>query len=275
VLKWTALAVIVAAVLVVARDPAYWMRRWAVALHGGVPESLYTPRTAVRGGDQPPAPREAPASEQLDARALEAAADYADKQHSRALIVTRHGYIVFERYWRGSGFDTVVESPGLGRVVAALATGAAIFSDRKIGWPDEPVGYLIPAWNNDPRGRLTVRDLLQQGSDPDLLAYVIQSATGQPYAQYLSQSIWARIGAGDASLWLQRRGVPHADTGFFARQGDWLRVAEVLLNNGNFRVMKCWFPGGCRSSSGRQRPIPTTAPICVSARTARRECHPI
>src|SRR5581483_6867705 len=119
-----------------------------------------------------------------------------DKQRSRALIVTRHGYLVFERYWRGSSFETVVESPGLGRVVAALATGAAIFSDRKIGWPDEPVSYLIPGWSNDPRGRLTVRDLLQQGSDPDLLAYVLQRATGQPYAEYLSQAIWTHIGNG-------------------------------------------------------------------------------
>jgi CubicO group peptidase (beta-lactamase class C family) len=246
VLKWTALAVIVAAVLVIARDPPYWIRRLAIALHGSVPDSMYTPRAPVLGGNQPAAPREKPAAEQLDPRALEAAGDYAEKQHSRALIVTRHGYIVFERYWQGSNFDTVVESAGLGRVMAALATGTAIFSDRKIGWPDEPVSYLIPAWSNDPRGKLTVRDLLQQGSDPDVLAYVLQSATGKPYAQYLSEAIWRRIGAGDASLWLQQRGVPHADSGFFARQGDWLRVAEVLLNNGNFRgdevLVPRWVP---------------------------------
>jgi CubicO group peptidase (beta-lactamase class C family) len=281
VLKWTALAVVVAAVLVIAREPSYWLRRLTVAAHGSgeLPQSSYTPRASVRGSNQPPAPRETPAAEQLDPTALQAAADYAQQQQSRALIVTRHGYIVFEKYWQGSNLDTLVESQGLGRVVAALATGAAI-SDRKIGWPDEPIGYLIPAWNKDKRGEITVRNLLQMSSglgsssysanstsrylnlsseappgkrwldqsvDPDLLAYVIQKATGQPYAEYLSQAIWARIGAGDASIWLDGPGGDaHVDAGFFARQGDWLRVAELLLQNGHYQgdevLVPRWVP---------------------------------
>lgn len=282
-IKWTALALVVAAVLVIAREPLYWLRRLNVPVHasGELRQSSYTPRVVVQGGNQPPAPRESPAAEQLDAAALQAAADYAERQQSRSLIVTRHGYIVFEKYWQGSNLDTVVESAGLGRVVAALATGVAI-SDRKIGWPDEPIGYLIPAWSKDPRGEITVRNLLQmssglrsstspystniidrylnlpseappgtrwldQGIDPDLLAYVIQKATGQPYAQYLSQAIWARIGAGDASLWLDGPGGDaHVDAGFFARQGDWLRVAELLLQNGNYQgdevIVPRWVP---------------------------------
>src|SRR6266702_2303621 len=164
-MKWTALALVVAAVLVIAREPLYWLRRSTVAVHGSgeLPQSFYTPRVVVQGGNQPPAPRETPAAENLDAAALQAAADYAGKQQSRALIVTRHGYIVFEKYWQGSNLDTVVESAGLGRVVAALATGVAI-SDRKIGWPEEPIGYLIPALSKDPRGEITVRNLLQMSS---------------------------------------------------------------------------------------------------------------
>jgi CubicO group peptidase (beta-lactamase class C family) len=282
-IKWAALALVVAAVLVIAREPLYWLRRSTVAVHGSgeLPQSFYTPRVVVQGGNQPPAPREKPDAEQLDSAALQSAADYAEKQQSRALIVTRHGYIVFEKYWQGSNLDTVVASPGLGRVVAALATGVAI-SERKIGWPDEPIGYLIPAWSKDPRGEITVRNLLQmssglgsststystniisrylnlpseappgkrwldQGVDPDLLAYVIQNATGQPYAEYLSQAIWARIGAGDAWIWLDSAGGDaHVDTGFFARQGDWLRVAELLLQNGNYQgdevIVPRWMP---------------------------------
>ncbi len=282
-LKWTALAVVVAAVLVIAREPSYWLRRLTVAAHGGgeLPLSSYTPRASMRGGNQPPAPRETPVAEQLDPTALQAAADYAQQQQSRALIVTRHGYIVFEKYWQGSNLDTPVESEGLGRVVAALATGTGI-SDRKIGWPDEPIGYLIPAWSKDKRGEITVRNLLQMSSglgsspssystniisryldlpaqapagkrwldqsvDPDLLAYVIQKSTGQPYAEYVSQAIWSRIGAGDASIWLDGPGGnAHVDSGFFARQGDWLRVAELILRNGNYQgdevIVPRWVP---------------------------------
>src|SRR5207248_1312116 len=56
-----------------------------------------------------------------------------------------------------------------------------------------------------------------------------------------------RIGAGDASLWLDGPGGDaHADAGFFARQGDWLRVAELLLQNGNYQgdeiLLPRWVP---------------------------------
>jgi CubicO group peptidase (beta-lactamase class C family) len=262
-------ALVVLGVLIVARDPAHWLNGWVnVAPYGGadLPASAYMPRAVLPGGNQPAAPRESPAEEHLDVSALQAASDYAEAQQSKALIVTRHGYIVFEKYWQGSEFDTVVDSKGLGRVLAALATGAAI-ADKKIGWPDEPVGYLIPAWSKDPRGEITVRNLLQmssglgssasaygstrvldmplgappgtrwldQNADPDLLGQVIHRATGRPYADYLSESIWARIGASDASVWVGQDGDPHVDAGFFARQSDWLRVGELLLNNGNFR----------------------------------------
>lgn len=269
VVKWILAALVVLAVLIVAKDPARWLKgRIDVAPYGGagVPDSWYKPRALVPGSNQPAAPRENPADEHLDVAALQSASDYAEAQQSKALIVTRHGYIVFEKYWQGSNFDTVVDSQGLGRVVAALATGAAI-AERKIGWPDEPVGYLIPAWSKDKRGEITVRNLLQmssglgssssygmtrlldmpleappgtrwldQNADPDLLGEVIHRATGRKYVDYVSEAIWARIGAGDASVWLNGEGGdPHVDAGFFARQGDWLRVGELLLNNGNFR----------------------------------------
>jgi CubicO group peptidase (beta-lactamase class C family) len=288
VFKWMLAAVVIAAVLVIARDPPYWLGRLGVQTHigGGLPGSSYTPRAALPGSNQPPAPRESPVEEHLDVSALQAASDYAEAQQSKALIVTRHGYIVFEKYWQGSKFDTVIDSRGLGRVLAALATGVAI-ENKKIGWPDEPVGYLIPAWSKDARGEITVRNLLQmssglgsstsaystnrvldmplgappgtrwldQDADPDLLGRVIQRATGRPYADFLSESIWARIGAGDASLWLDGGdGDPHVDTGFFARQGDWLRVGELLLNNGNFQgdevISPRWVPELLKPSKG-------------------------
>ncbi len=267
-IKWAAIAVIVAMVLVIARDPPSWQGRVLGAVFGTteLPASFYTPRAVVQGSNQPPAPRESPINELLDPASLLAAADYAASHKSRALLVTRHGYIVYEKYWQGSSLDTVVNSQGLGRVIAALATGVAI-SERKIGWPDEPLGNLMPQWAKEPRGEITVRNLLQwssglgrdrsieappdrrwlaQNVDPDLLAEVLQKATGLPYAEYVSHAIWKRIGAGDASLWLGPGALPRADDGFFARQGDWLRVAELLLRNGNYQgdevIAPRWIP---------------------------------
>jgi len=282
---WIACGVLALAALVVAHQPLLWQRHALALMHGGTfGEGGYEPRELVSGGNQPAAPREPAASELLDVRALEAAAEYAGTRSSRALIVSRHGYLVFERYWAGSNFDTPVESGALARILLALVTGAAV-GDRSIGWPDEPVGNFIAQWREDPRGAITVRNLLQlssglmpdpanhaesavdsvavylqqplaappgqrwldQSADPDLLAHVITLATRQRYAQYLSSAIWRRIGAADASLWLDHAGgAAHIDHGFRAHQGDWMRVAEVLLTNGRYQgdeiVSPKWLP---------------------------------
>ena len=47
-------------------------------------------------------------------------------------------------------------------LLAALATGAAL--SHRLGWPDEPIGLLISEWRNDPRGAITIRNLLQSAS---------------------------------------------------------------------------------------------------------------
>jgi len=148
--------------LVVAREPVFW-KRYLLVLTGGAGASLYEPRERVTGTYQPPAPRVAPELEALDTKALEAAAAYAGERDSSALIVSRHEHIVFEKYWHGTGFDTVEDSQSFARVVAALAIGAAL-SLRQIQWPDEPIGNFISQWRNDPRGAITVNQLLRMSS---------------------------------------------------------------------------------------------------------------
>ena len=237
------------------------------------------PRERVAGGNEPPAPRVAPETEQLDSKALEAAASYAGEHGSLALIVSRHDHMVFERYWRGTGFDTPVDAQSFTRLLAALAAGAAV-SHRLIAWPDEPVGAFISEWSHDARGEITVRNLMQmssglargasggnsrdlsaallhtplagtpgvtrvdQPSDPQLLALVIERATGQRYASYLSQALWRRIGAADAWLRLDRPGgTVRADCCMLAHQGDWIRIGQLLVHDGNYRGDEVLRPG--------------------------------
>ena len=236
------------------------------------------PRELVAGGNMPPAPRVAPETELLDPKALEAAARYAGEHRSLALIVSRHDHIVFERYWHGTGFDTPADAQSFTRLLAALAAGAA-FSHRLIAWPDEPVGAFISEWSHDARGEITVRNLMQmssglapaeggtprditaallrtqlaatpgvrrldQGSDPQLLALVIERASQQRYASYLSQALWRRIGAADAWLQLDHPGgAALADCCMLAHQGDWIRVGQLLLRDGNYRGDEVMRPG--------------------------------
>lgn len=289
--KWVLLVVVVVAVVVVAREPVFW-KRYVLLLAGGSASpsfSLYEPRERVAGTAEPPPPRTAPELESLDPKALEAAADYAGLRNSTALIVLRHEHIVFERYWQGTGFDTLEDGQSFARVVVALATGAAL-SRRQIHWTDEPIANFLPQWRADPRGAITVTQLLkmssglrppeptlnpwgrtvraalgrdliaadlaeplqgrpgetwaEQSADPQLLARVIERATGMRYAEFVSQAIWRRLGAADAWLWLDRPGGnPHSDCCMLASQGDWVRVAGLLLRDGNYRGDEVMRPG--------------------------------
>jgi CubicO group peptidase (beta-lactamase class C family) len=257
--------------------PTWWRHYLDALTHRSAP--LYQPRERIAGGNEPPSPRVAPALEQLDPRALEAAARYAGEHRSRALIVSRHDHIVFERYWQGTDFDTLSDAQDFTPVLAVLATGIAI-AHRRIGWVDEPVGLLLSEWQADPRGAITVRNLLQQssglapqagfgaaadlsgavltrtlasapgstrmapGADAQLLALVLERATGQRYADYLSAALWRRLGAADAWLWLDHAGgMAHADCCMFARQGDWIRVAQLLVRDGTYRGQQLIRPG--------------------------------
>lgn len=286
----SAVLAVLVALLALGRAPLFWKRyvAWLV-LPGSAADGRYQPRELVAGGNEPPAPRVAPEQESLDARSLELAAAYAQAHHSRALIVSRHDHIVFERYWRGTSFDTVTDAQSLPRVLAALAVGIAI-SHRVIGWPDEPLGTLLPQWQGDPRGAITVRNLLQmssgltpprptavpwgeftrqrfgtdfiaalmsepltgtpgttrveQAADPQLLALALERATGQRYAAYLSSVLWRRLGAADAWVWLDRPGgTAHADCCMLARQGDWIRLGQLLVRDGNYRGEEVIRPG--------------------------------
>jgi CubicO group peptidase (beta-lactamase class C family) len=142
------------------------------------------------------------------------------------------------------------------------------------------VGAFISEWSHDARGEITVRNLMQmssglaraadggtprditaallrtqlaatpgvtrldQASDPQLLALVIERATRERYASYLSQALWRRIGAADAWLQLDHPGgTAHADCCMLAHQGDWIRVGQLLLRDGNYRGDEVMRPG--------------------------------
>jgi CubicO group peptidase (beta-lactamase class C family) len=296
--RWTGFGVVLlalAALAVYLRSPLFWNRYTrALAVPSAAVPAWYEPRERVVGGNQPLAPRVAPDLESLDPRALEEAAAYCAAHRARALIVARHDHIVFERYWQGTTFDTLSDAGGFTRVLAALTVGTAI-SHRRIGWPDEPIGYLLGPWSHDPRGAITVRDLLQSSSglapaagrapwssgarwlfgtelagqtlaerltglpgrtwspqpaDAQLLALALEHATGQRYASYLSEALWRRLGAADAWLYLDHAGgLAHADCCMLARQGDWIRVGQLLVRDGNYRGAEIIRPGWVRLMS--------------------------
>jgi len=74
-----------------------------------------------------------------------------------------------------------------------------------------------------------------QACDPQLLAHIIERASGMQYSQYISSRLWKPIGAGDAWLMLDHTGgTAHASCCLRARIGDWMRIAQLLVNDGKY-----------------------------------------
>jgi CubicO group peptidase (beta-lactamase class C family) len=69
-----------------------------------------------------------------------------------------------------------------------------------------------------------------------LLALVLEAATGRPYAEYLSQRLWQAIGAADASVWyFEDDGFPRTFASLLARSRDWLKVGLLVKDQGKYQ----------------------------------------
>lgn len=168
------------------------------------------PRVVVEGGDAGGLPRAQSESERFDAKGLEQAAQDAAAEGLQALVVTRNGHVVFERYGHGLAGDSVVDSGAFAQALVALLAGSAL-----------------------QEGVLSAQAI--NGFDANRLRAAIELGSHQPYALYLSRKLWRRLNAAAAWIELPRSGAPApADCCFHARVLDWLRVAELLLDDGRF-----------------------------------------
>jgi CubicO group peptidase (beta-lactamase class C family) len=120
----------------------------------------YQPAETVRGGKA--LPLETAPTGAIAAAALDRAQAYAEAQNSFAFIVAKDGRIVRERYWSGFGPDSRFSTASMHKSVLALAFGPAVARGRIA--LDQPVGRYITEWKDDPRGRITIRQLLTMSS---------------------------------------------------------------------------------------------------------------
>ena len=129
----------------------------------GSSASLYQPRELVAGGDEPRRRASLPSSSRSTRVAAVCGRLRWLKGLHRAHRLSRHDHIVFEKYWHGTGFDTVEDGQSLSRVVVALAAGVAVARGRSTG-PMSRIGNFITQWKDDPRGAITINQLLKMSS---------------------------------------------------------------------------------------------------------------
>lgn len=191
---------------------------WAAAVLGvaliAVVWTLIAQRTRsvvsieVQGGDGGGLPRATPKEEGLDGDAIAAGAGRAFEAGAQALLITRHGHLVFEQYRHGVDAHSPVVADELARLLLTLAAGAV----------RPPV-----ALNS------TV------GFEGGALATRISAASHMSYPQFLARAIWQPLNASSARFLASVPGaLVRADCCFEAQLLDWLRVGALMLEDGRF-----------------------------------------
>jgi len=108
-------------------------------------------------------PLATPAEVGLDAAKLDEAATVAEGNGSFCLLVIRHGKLVYERYFAGTGAATPHPSWSLAKSYSGTLVGVAI--DRgDIHGLDDKVADYVPDWQGTDRAGITVRDLVSMTS---------------------------------------------------------------------------------------------------------------
>jgi CubicO group peptidase (beta-lactamase class C family) len=162
-------------------DLPFWRRAFDLPLSSS---ENYRPTLAIG-----PAPSGAyaavdPARTALDPVAMSAAADEMRAAGGAALLVARHGELQFEQYFQG-GDDLHALRPAdfLARPFAALAVGLAL-ADGHIKSLDDPVSSYLPEWEGEPRGRITLRQLLTETSGLAQGAEAARVLGSHPFADW-------------------------------------------------------------------------------------------
>ncbi len=131
-----------------------------------VPVEWFRPIESIAGAGGNPSvdPAAAAASERsVSGSALIAAAAYAEQAEAIALLVWHDGALQYERYWHGMGRDSYFNPQSMSKTVLGMMIGIAI-RDGHIASVDDRADRYLPEWLSDPRGEITLRQLLQMSS---------------------------------------------------------------------------------------------------------------
>jgi len=79
-------------------------------------------------------------------------------------------------------------------------------------------------------------NFIYANTNSQLLALVLEAATGQEYADYLSQRLWQPLGADDAFVWyFEENGFPRTFASLLSRSRDWLKVGLLIKDGGAYQ----------------------------------------
>jgi CubicO group peptidase (beta-lactamase class C family) len=139
-------------------DLPFWRRALQLPLPA---DGAYLPVASIGAAVQASAPGAGPAS--FEALVLEEAVNRARGAGSRALLVMHRGSLSVERYFLADDPGTLMPASLVARPLAAMAVGIAL-GQGHIASLNTPVAVYLPEWDDEARGRITIRQLLEETS---------------------------------------------------------------------------------------------------------------
>ena len=141
-----------------AQDFDFW-RRFANPPPPGFRQPLewYSPMALVDGGIGNYFDLGEPTT--ITAEALAAAGDYAMERETQAFIVYHQGKIRYQRFMDGFHDTSAISSHSWVKTLHGILVGFAL-EDGDIGSLDDPIGGYLEEWSDDPRGEITIRQVL-------------------------------------------------------------------------------------------------------------------
>lgn len=133
-------------------------------------ERWYQPNRIVDGGFSAPMPRVSAPRVRIEPAGWERARAFAFAHNTHALVAMRDGNVEYEAYAAGHERGRVERVNSFSKTIVALLVGIAI-ADGRIRSADQRIGDFLTEWSRDPRGDITIRQLLQEASGLEKVAF--------------------------------------------------------------------------------------------------------
>ncbi len=230
ILTAAALAVASLGVGLLTADLPFWRRASQLPL---AQDQLYLP-VAVIGAGQPPGAPARPSADAPVSELLEFAARRARDGGSRALLVMRGDDLLLSRYFGVDDERTLMPAGLIARPMAAMAIGLAL-ADGRIDSLDTPVSRYLKEWEDEARGRITLRQLLEEtsgledGGDVDHLLHRSPWGSLRDLPEFATAKGVRMLLGNDFASSALRFQLRHEPGGFYGTSPANVQLAAVIL----------------------------------------------
>lgn len=215
--------------------------------------------------------RVTPQQARIDGDALQALLTRAEQTGTAGLVVLRDGRLVGD--WYFGNWSRLIETMSVTQSVAVLAVGF-LLDEKKLESLDEPLWHYFPELRQGLKEKLTVRHLLTHTSglqalddtsdisrasdfvrlalaadlesEPgtrfrhnnkaaNLLAGVVERASGQRLDAYLTQKLFGPLGIKDVQWTHDKGGNPHGMSGLQLHPLDLAKIGQLVLDSGRWQ----------------------------------------